>query len=270
MFEKQRSDAAIRAMIIDDEKPARELIDALLADFEDIDVVGECADGRQAVEAIESTRPDLVFLDIRMPHLDGFGVLERLNDDSPPVVIFVTAYDQYAVRAFEVNALDYLLKPIRRNRFAEAIERARRKLDHPAKNRGESLRGLLQHWNRDGGSEGRLTQSEYLQRIFVRERRRSISIEADNIDWIGSLDHFVEIHTQGRSYVLHEKLSALDKKLDPRDFFRIHRTRIVNLSAISEFNIDERGNYVTILRDNTSHRVARSRCRELERLLSSD
>ncbi len=261
---------AIRVLIIDDERPARELVGALLAEHEDVVVVGECSNGKQALADIEKHKPDLIFLDIRMPQLDGFGVLEQLDKEAPPVVIFVTAYDQYAVRAFEVRALDYLLKPIRRQRFTEAMQRARELLARPQPAVTENLRGLLQHWDRRNDKATPLAQSEYLQRIFVRNRRKSVTIEAEEIDWIGSLDHFVEIHSKGKSFVLHEKLSALEQKLDPAHFLRIHRTRIVNLKAIRRFSVEPSGNYHAHLHDGTSHRVARARCQQLRELLAGN
>jgi len=258
----------IRALVIDDERPARELIEALLDAFDDVVVVGECCDGKEALAMIKKLKPDLIFLDIRMPHLDGFGVLERLDLDSPPAVIFVTAYDQYAVRAFEVNALDYLLKPIRRQRFSDAIARVRMQLRKGGGESARNLRSLLQHWDRKSQDGVSLDQSKYLQRIFVKDKRKSVTIEVDRLDWLGSLDHFVELHSSRRRYILHEKLSCLEDKLDPSKFLRIHRTRIIKLSSISKFEVDESGVYYAHLCDDTIHRVARSRCKELQRLLS--
>jgi two-component system LytT family response regulator len=253
----------IRALIVDDEKPARHLIAQLLVDYPDVDVVGECADGREAVAAIRATQPDLIFLDIRMPQMDGFAVLEELDLPNPPVVIFVTAYDEYAVKAFEFHALDYLLKPFRRERLTAAIGRARQTLSSPQRQLlRPRLRALLEYWRHDQPLPE--ADSRYLQRIFVKTGGQSLSIDVPAIDWVRSVDHFVEIHSHGKSHLLYSTISALELKLDPEKFLRIHRTTIINLTAVREFRLEDSGACVAVIKDGSEHRVSRNR-RELLR-----
>ncbi len=256
------SRSKIRVLLVDDEKPARALLQQLLADHPDLEVVGECADGAEAVAAVRATQPDLIFLDIRMPQKSGFEVLEEIDQANPPVVIFVTAYDEYAVKAFEYHALDYLLKPFRRERLTAAIERARQILSSPQRQLLKPrLKSLLEFWRHELPASA---ESRYLQRIFVKTGRQSVTIEAGAIDWVRSVDHFVEIHSHGKSHLLYSTISAIEQKLDPERFLRIHRTTIINLAAVREFRLDDSGACVAVIRDGTEHRVSRNR-RELLR-----
>lgn len=261
----------LRAVVIDDERPARELILRLLGDEQDIVVIGECSDGREAVNVLQNERPDLVFLDIQMPHFDGFEVLKQLTPRQFPLVIFVTAYDQYAVKAFDYHAFDYLLKPFRRERFHEALERVRK---HYATGRAQEnfrrFRDLLEHWESPGISQvAGGPAADYLHRVFVRTGKASASLEVNAIDWIKSVDHFVELHSHSRSYLVYYAISDFERKLNPAQFLRIHRTTIVNVGAVKEFRIDESGACSVLLRDGSILRVSRSRKRQLQMKLKN-
>ncbi len=257
----------LRAVIVDDERPARELIVRLLAEEEDVTIVGECGDGREAVALLRGESPDLVFLDIQMPHFDGFEVLKQLNPRKFPLVIFVTAYDQYAVKAFEFHAQDYLLKPFRRERFREALSRVRAHCTaaRPEQN-FKRFRTLLEHWKTpatvDAAAAG--PPSKYLQRVFVRTGKASASLEVSLIDWIKSVDHFVELHSRSKSYLVYSSIGDFECKLNPAQFLRIHRTAIVNVAAVKEFRIDEGGACFVVLRDGNILRVSRSRQRQMQ------
>jgi two-component system LytT family response regulator len=213
---------ALRTLIVDDEAPARERLKRYLANLEGIEVIGEAADGLQAVKMIEIQAPELVLLDIQMPGLDGFGVVEALED--PPPIIFVTAYDQYAIRAFEVHALDYLLKPFSRERLNKAIHRAREALAGEqdfAAQLGPLLESLA--------AEGR-----YLTRLAVHDRDRIRVLEAEEVDWIGIEDGRVMVHVGDQVYPIRRTLTELEARLDPRRLFRAHRSAIVNLDRVHE------------------------------------
>lgn len=205
-----------------------------------------------------------------MPHLNGFEVLQRLDPKRFPMVIFVTAYEQYAVKAFEYHALDYLLKPFRRERFREAIERAR--IEIASIRRGQQFkrfRALLEHWNpAPSAGDHKRSQSQYLQRLFIRSAKASLSLEINQIEWIKSLDHFVELHSRGKSFMLYSSIGALEKKLDPSDFLRVHRTTIINVSAIREFRLEDGGACLVAMSDGTLHRVSRNRRQFLQERLS--
>lgn len=235
--------AKIRALIVDDEPLARERIRTLLEGEDDIEIVGECADGSEAVVTIESERPDLVFLDVQMPELDGFGVLETVGVDEMPVVVFVTAFDQFALRAFDAHAVDYILKPFDRERFQRALGRARIQVErHSEDDFGERLRALL----------GQLQpKAQYLERIAVRAGGRIVFIRTDEVDWVDAQGNYARLHLKERTYLLRETMSALESKLDPGRFVRIHRSTIVNAERIRELEPMFAGEYLVILRDGT-------------------
>jgi two-component system, LytTR family, response regulator len=221
----------VRALIVDDEPLARRGVLARLRKFKDVETVGECADGRTAVEKILSLEPDVVFLDVQMPGMDGFEVLRSLPKDRLPGVIFLTAYEQHALRAFEVHALDYLLKPVDDERFAAAIERARKLVDSASKNR--MAERILEMLGRSAG--------EYLSRFTVRMGSRIQIVLAEDTDWISAAGDYAELHVRGRAHLLRETMSALEHKLDSKRFLRIHRACIVRTAAIVELrSIDNR------------------------------
>jgi len=245
----------IRTLIIDDEAPARERLRRLLAGLEDVQVVGEAGDGIEAVEMIESQRPDLVLLDIQMPGLDGFGVIQALKD--PPAVIFVTAYDEYAIRAFEVHALDYLLKPFSQERLEKTIRRARKALageQDIAAQLGPLLESLA--------AEGR-----YLTRLAVHDRDRFRVLDTDEVDWIGVEDEQAMIHAGDRVYPIRRTLTELEARLDPQQFFRAHRSALVNLDRVQEIIPWFKGGHILRLTTGAEVELSRAQARALRKIL---
>jgi len=255
----------LRALVVDDEEPARSILRDLLSADPEIELVGECVNGNEAVEKIRTQLPDLVFLDIQMPGLDGFGVLDQLRPQELPVIIFVTAYDQYAVQAFEVHALDYLLKPFDDERFAEAVTRAKATLhSREVEKVSEKLVGLIQD-RRAQDSEGRNGSPN---RLMIRSSGRVYFVKTEDIDWIEAADYYARIHAGGRSHLLRESLSSLEKKLDSEHFARVHRSAIVNMDRVKEMRPLFKGSYALILEDGTQLKLSRQRRAELEDRLS--
>ena len=245
----------MRTLIVDDEAPARERLKRLLADIEGVELIGEAEGGVQAVEMIERERLDLVLLDIQMPGLDGFGVIEALED--PPLVIFVTAYDEYAIRAFEVNALDYLLKPFSRERLEKAVRRAQEAL---AEEQDFAMRlGPL--------LESLATQGRYLTRLAVRDRDRIRVLDVDEIDWIDVEDEQVMVHVGDQAYLIRRTLTELEARLDPAHFFRAHRSAIVNLSRVKEVIPWFKGSHKLRLTTGAEVDLSRARARALRKIL---
>jgi len=239
---------SIRALIVDDEQLARRTVRRLLGEHPDIEIAGECADGASAVTAILEQQPDLVFLDVQMPELSGFEVIRRVGVDRMPAVVFVTAYDEYAVAAFDANAVDYLLKPIARERFARALARARHAL--AAQLSVEKLRSLLAALQ--PGASG-----EYLERIPVAEDGRILFVDSDDVAWIAASGNYAQLHAGGRTYEVRETLSSLEAKLDPRQFARIHRSTIVNVRRVKEVQPWFHGHHVVILQTGERLRLSR-------------
>jgi DNA-binding LytR/AlgR family response regulator len=245
----------MRTLIVDDEAPARERLKRYLAKVEGVEVIGEAQDGVQAVEMIEGLSPDLVLLDIQMPGLDGFGVVEALAD--PPAIIFVTAFDQYAVRAFEVHALDYLLKPYSQDRLAKAVHRAR-EASASGRDLGAQIRPLLE----DLATEGR-----YLTRLAVRDRESIRVLDADGIDWIGIDEAQVMVHVGEKAYAIRRTLAELEARLDPRRFFRAHRSAIVNLDRVQEVIPWFKGSHILRLSTGAEIDLSRAQARVLRKIL---
>ena len=246
----------LRAVIADDEPPARERLRHLLRDEPDIEIVAECADGPAAVDAVTEQAPDLLFLDIQMPGLDGFGVLEALPKDRLPAVIFTTAWDQHALRAFDAHALDYLLKPFKPARFREALQRAR---DHAAR-------------RDDGADTRRLLEllasrtARHLSRLPVKSGDKVAFVRAEAIESIESAGNYIVVHAEGREHVLRETLSELESQLDPARFLRVSRSAIVNLDHVRELQPLFKGDHAVILRSGRSVPMTRG-LREVERAL---
>ena len=233
----------IRTLIVDDEPLARRGIRAQLKPHQDFEVIGECRNGREAVEAIAVQAPDLVFLDVQMPELDGFTVVETVGAERMPPVIFVTAYDRYAVKAFEVHALDYLLKPFDDERFARALERARKHIERSDLNDlSHRLQGLLDDLK---------PSRKYVGRLVIRTAGRILFLNVAEIDWIEAADNYVRLHTGRESHLLRETMNSLEKKLDPEQFLRIHRSRIINIRRIKELQPLFRGEFDIMLQDGT-------------------
>jgi two-component system LytT family response regulator len=230
----------IRALIADDEPLAREGIRARLADQPDIDVVGEAADGVEAVEAIAKLSPDLLFLDVQMPGIDGFEVLRRLRV-AVPAVVLVTAYDRHAVKAFEAQALDFLLKPINNARFVEVLGRVRRSLASPAQPRPPRPE----------------SSSAHLTRFPVKDRERFLLLKPEEVDWIHSAANYAELHARGRSFLVRMTMSELEERLDPAQFVLIHRSTIVNVDRVTEIQPEYHGEFQVVLQDGTRLRLSR-------------
>ena len=242
---------AIRAVIVDDEAYARKKIRDLLRAEKDVAVVGEAANGSEALRVIRETRPDLVFLDVQMPKPDGFGVVEALGDECPPHVIFATAYDQYALRAFEIRALDYLLKPFDRERFRESLERVRRiiGLEKDREDFRNRLKGLI----RDLREE-----TPYLRRFLIQSKRGVRFLNAEDVLYLEAAGSYVSLHTEAGEHLIRESLSDLEKTLDPRLFLRTHRSFIVNVEAIQEIQRHFHGESVVVLKNGARVRVSRN------------
>ncbi|HEX7318169.1 MAG TPA: LytTR family DNA-binding domain-containing protein [Pyrinomonadaceae bacterium] len=246
----------IRALIADDEALARRRLRQFLAEVPDVEVVGECEDGRGAVELVRTVAPDLLFLDVQMPLLDGFGVIREVGAGNVPAVVFVTAFDQFALRAFEAHALDYLLKPFGRERFMQAVGRARRQIgDANVKQRLDALVGELSE------------RPRYSTRLAVKARGRTVILATDEIDWVGAADNYLELHAGPNSFVVRETLSQLQSKLDPRKFVRIHRSTLVNIERIKELHPLFAGDQVVVLHDGTKLQVSRTHRQRLMALL---
>jgi two-component system LytT family response regulator len=233
----------IRALIVDDEELARDRVASLLAEQPDVEVVGTCADGPSAVEMIERERPDLVFLDVQMPGMDGFDVVENLDRDHLPAIVFVTAHDAHAIRAFEIHALDFLLKPFDQARFEKALERARAQLVRDKTSTIDSRLVSLLEELRD--------ERKYPERLIVKSSGRVFFVRAEDIDWVEAAGNYVKIHTKNEGHLLRESMKNMEAKLDPKTFVRIHRSAIVNIDRIKELEPWFHGEYVVILRDGT-------------------
>src|ERR1044071_606037 len=235
----------IRALIADDEALARRRLRQFIAEAPDIEVVGECEDGRRAVALVKSLAPDLLFLDVQMPLLDGFGVIREVGAGSVPAVVFVTAFDQFALRAFEAHALDYLLKPFGRERFMQSVGRARRQIgDANVRARLDALVGGLSE------------RPRYATRLAVKARGRTVILLTDEIEWVGAADNYLELHVGTNSYVVRETMSQLQSKLDPQKFVRIHRSTLVNVERVTELHPLFAGDQVVVLHDGTKLRSA--------------
>lgn len=239
----------LRAVVVDDETLARQRIRHLIKRAHDVDIVAECANGLEAVKAIEDLSPDLVFLDIQMPELDGFGVVEAVGADHMPPTLFITAYDQHALKAFEVHALDYLLKPFSPERFHQALERARRWCAKPAEGKGPDLEALL---------AGLRQERPCVDRLLVRQGDRHVLVKAASIQWVEAEDNYVRLHVEGTSHLLRQTMTGLLARLDPAQFRRIHRSAIVNLDCIKEFQPWTGGDYLVIMRDGTRLTLSRT------------
>lgn len=246
----------IRALIVDDEPAARDTIRGLLARDPEVTVVGECGDGRSALDTIREAAPQLVFLDVQMPEMDGFAMLRQLAPSELPVVVFTTAYDQYALQAFEVHAVDYLLKPFDDDRFREALARAKERV---RQGRVEALSGRLRDLL-DGTEGTEDARGRYLTRLMVREGERMVVVPVRDIDWIEADGDVLRIHAGRAQYALRETLKNLEQRLDPSRLIRIHRSTIVSVDRVRELQPYFRGEYVVILHDGTRLRLSRG-CR---------
>jgi two-component system, LytTR family, response regulator len=246
----------LRALIVDDETVARRRIRRLLTAEPDIVVAGECADGASAITAIERERPDLVFLDIQMPELDGFGVLRRIDLGELPSIVFVTAYDRYAVRAFDVHAVDYLLKPFNEERFAEALSRARARL--LARDVPVDVGALL--------ADARSRQGP-VERVLIREGSQVHVLPIETIDYVEAQDDYVAFKANGKQYLKGQTMAAVEATMDPARFVRIHRSYLLNIERIARVELYAKDSRVAILRDGTRLPVSRAGYARLAKLL---
>jgi two-component system, LytTR family, response regulator len=253
----------IRALIVDDEALAREGIRDLLAAEPDVAVVGECRDGAEALAALRTLAPDLVLLDVQMPELDGFALLDALRRAGGrlPVVVFVTAHDAYALRAFAVHAIDYLLKPVDRARFAVAMRRARAQL---AADAGEEVGRRVVALLRDLEERRRPPDVE---RLLVKSDGRAFFLKTQTVDWIEAEGNYARIHVGAAHYLVRESLGALERQLDPRQFFRVHRSTIVNVDRVREIQPMFKGDHVVILVDGRRLSLTRKYREQLEQRL---
>lgn len=254
--------ARLRAVVIDDELLARQIIREMLVDDSEIEIVAECVNGREAIEAIQSCQPDLLFLDIQMPEVAGFDVLESLKDGPSPAVIFVTAYDQYAVRAFEYHAVDYLLKPFDRERFEMAVSRAKAHL-RCARN-GEldkRIRALL---------ESLKVETKYVDRIVIKNSGRVCLIETNELNWVEAEGNYVRLHTTSKAHLMRETIGNLEAQLDPKKFLRVHRSTIVRIDSIRELQPWFHGEYHIILHNGTKLTLSRNYREQLQSVLGNN
>jgi len=246
----------IRAVLVDDEELARRVLREYLASSPAIEVVAECANGFDAVKAISELKPDLVFLDVQMPKLDGFEVLELI--DREVAVIFVTAYDAYAMKAFDAHAIDYLLKPFSKDRFEVALDRARQRLHAPS-GTGAPEPAVL--------SVAARPPQEYAQRVVVKDGAKVTIIPVDKLDYVEAQDDYVALHSQKHNYLKQQTISSLESMLDPKQFVRIHRSCIVNLERIAKIEPYTKDSRLAILNDGTQLPVSRSGYTRLTALL---
>jgi two-component system LytT family response regulator len=251
----------LRSLIVDDEPLARELLRHMLDSHDDVEVIGECGSGTQAVDAVREHRPDLMFLDIQMPGLDGFAVLSQLAPDIPEVV-FVTAYDQYALRAFDVHALDYLLKPFDEERLARAVDRARAHLRRPGA--GDDRRRILALLDELRGARA------WRERLVIRVGERAFLQRVADIDWLEADGKYVKVHAGPAVHTIRETMTQLSEVLDPRRFLRISRSAIVNIDRIREIQPWFRGDYVVIMQNGAEVTSTRGYRDTLKSLLAGE
>jgi two-component system, LytTR family, response regulator len=242
--------SSIRAVIADDEALARKFIRRMLKDDHDVEIVGECANGKEAVAMIRKQNPDLVFLDVQMPEMDGFAVLEAIGFERLPEIIFTTAYEQYAIRAFELHALDYLLKPFDQGRFKEAIKHAKERFRSVRQNDGRvQISALL---------ESIKSTPQYLDRLVIKAGGRITFLNTCEINWIEADDKYVHLHTSKVNPMVRQTLTAMETQLDPNKFRRVHRSAIVNVERIKELQPLFSGEHSIVLHDGTKLTLSRN------------
>ncbi len=243
----------MKVVIVDDEPLARQSVQLLAERDPELTVVGACS-GTEAAAVIADEQPDILFLDIQMPEVTGFDVLEQIGPAAVPAVVFVTAYDHYALQAFEVHALDYLLKPFDDARFYDAVKRAKKQV-HSGR-MDERLQRLL---------EARHEPGALTRRFLVRQRDKIVFVKVEDIDWIEAADYYVSLHADGRSHLLRETMADIERQLDPDRFVRVHRSAIVNIDRVKEMHPMFRGDCMLTLQDGTQLRLSRGRREEFER-----
>ena len=258
----------IKTLIVDDEPLARRNLRLLLEQDPQIEIIGECRNGKEAVKAIETSRPDLIFLDIQMPEMDGFDVVEQVGTELLQAIVFVTAFDQYALKAFEVHALDYLLKPYDDVRFQQALQRAKSQIETREITKvSKRLIALLEE--RESRKETASHARPYLTRLMIKLANRVVLLKVDDIDWIEADGNYAKLHVGNKAHLLREKMLDLEAQLDPQKFVRIHRSIIVNLERIKELHPHFNGDYIVVLEDGRQLKLSRSRRENLEARLKA-
>jgi len=251
----------LTTLIVDDEPLARQGLRMLLSQDPEIGAIQEARDGNEAVKAILKIRPDLVFLDVQMPEKDGFSVVREVGAERMPAVVFVTAHDRYAIQAFEINALDYLLKPVTGERFAQALARAKSRLQsHSGDDATRQIIGLLQTI---------ASPQKYLKRLAVRSAGKTVFVDVEEIDWMEAAENYVQLHTSRARHLLHVPMNTLEKSLDPETFLRVHRSIIVNVGRIKELQPGPHGEYVITLHNDVRLQSGRSYNEKLKALAAN-
>ncbi len=257
----------IRVLVVDDEPLARRGIRQLLESEKDFEIAGEAANGREAISAIQKLAPDLVFLDIQMPLLDGFSFIEKVGAGFLPEIVFVTAYDEHAIRAFEINALDYLLKPIDAERFQKTLNRVRERIkNEQTKEIDQRLSTLLRDLE---AAKSNCEPPSYLERVAVKEAGRITFVDVDEIDWISSDGNYVQLHAKGKTHLLRETMDGIERKLNPQKFLRLRRSTIVRIEQIKELHPLFNGEFEIILKNETKLSSSRRYRQNLDALLKS-
>ncbi len=263
----------LKALIVDDEELARRGLEIRLEKFPDISICGHSRNGREALVAVQEQSPDLMFLDIQMPGMDGFEVLRRLSGSEMPTIIFVTAYDEFALRAFDANALDYLLKPINDDRLSEAIERARKTSDERRANihRSKLLKFVCELTGRELTLENALDAAAgndraFSKRITIRDGNETTFVDVDTIDWVDAAGDYMCVHANGDTFVLRGTMKHLEELLNPEIFVRVHRSAIVNRHRVTSMRSHRNGEYFLKLGNNTELKLSRKYKGNLERL----
>ncbi|HEY6119076.1 MAG TPA: LytTR family DNA-binding domain-containing protein [Pyrinomonadaceae bacterium] len=258
----------VRTLIVDDESLARRTLRGLLLADPEIEVIGECRSGSEAVAFIRKQTPDLLFLDIQMPGMSGFETLSQIGVENIPAIVFVTAYDKYALKAFEVHAIDYLLKPFTDERFAAALNQAKMQVQMKEVNRVS--RGLVALLAQQAKSEPVLSKRRFLTRFMIQSGGRAAFIKATDVDWIGADDYYIKLHVNGKTHLLRMSLNELEEKLDPEQFLRIHRSAIVNFERVKELQQSANNEWVVLLKDGTELKLSRSRRERLKQFLTGE
>ncbi|MFC6645528.1 LytR/AlgR family response regulator transcription factor [Granulicella cerasi] len=241
-------------MIVDDEVLARDQLRSLLASHPDVEITAECRNGAEAIAYLKAHAVDLLFLDVQMPRIDGFQVVQEVGAAHLPCTIFTTAYHEYAVRAFEIHAIDYLTKPIEAERLNQSITRARERLAaKAAMTTNDQLTNLLLSLQSNGGST-----SGFAERFLVKDAEREILLAVDRIDWIEAAEYYCCLHVEGKSFMLRESISEMEKRLNPRKFLRIHRSTIVRLERIREIHRESQTESSVVLNDGRTLRMSRT------------
>lgn len=249
----------IRTLIVDDEELARERLRSLLEKEGDVELIGECGDGKTALNTIQKEKPQLVFLDVQMPEMTGFEVLEEIPEEDRPTVVFVTAHDQFALKAFDVHAVDYLLKPFDRERFQTALKRALEKARTKAPGEGgENVSSLLNE-----------VRGKPVDRLMVKTGGRMLLIKVDDLDWLEASDNYVNLHVGNETHMMRETMNSLEQKLPPEKFMRISRSSIVNIERIKELQPMFHGEYVVILKNGTKLTLSRTYRDKLAKLMGA-